>query len=50
MVAPDEWKSGTVRVKQQVGKEAGAGDKGEVIGLAQLSEHIKQKLSAIHAQ
>jgi hypothetical protein len=43
IVAPDEWKEGKVRVKQQLGKEASEG-KGEVVERANLVAYIQSKL------
>ncbi|KAE8253716.1 hypothetical protein A4X13_0g3679 [Tilletia indica] len=47
LLAPDEWAQGTVRVKEQRGKdsEEGAG-KGEVVKVDELVEYLKAKIGS----
>ncbi|KAK0540852.1 Cytoplasmic and mitochondrial histidine tRNA synthetase [Tilletia horrida] len=47
LLAPDEWAQGTVRVKEQRGKdsEEGAG-KGEVVKVEELVPYLKEKIAA----
>ena len=46
ILAPGEWAEGKVRVKQQQGKEEGAGDKGEEVPLAELPAYLKARIGA----
>ena len=43
MLAPGEWAQGTVRVKQQLGKEESGNDKGEEVPLKDLCSYLLQK-------
>lgn len=45
LLAPEEWKSGEVRVKEQRGRdsEEGAG-KGEVVKVEELVNYLKKKI------
>ena len=43
LIGPDEWKNGTVKVKQQVGKEEATGD-GEPIPVDELVNWLKSRL------
>lgn len=47
MIAPDEWKAGSVVVKEQQGKESEAGQgKGETVKVEDLVAYIQAKLAA----
>ncbi|CAD6977077.1 unnamed protein product, partial [Tilletia controversa] len=48
LLAPDEWAQGTVRVKEQRGKdsEEGAG-KGEVVSVEELVEYLRAKIASM---
>jgi len=44
-LAPEEWKNGEVRVKEQRGKDSEEGSgKGEVVKVEQLVEYLKGKI------
>lgn len=45
IVAPDEWKQGQVRVKDQSVKEGD--NKGELVSVQQLDGYLKEKLAAL---
>ena len=45
LLAPGEWAAGTVRVKQQLGKDETGENKGEEVKLDALCGYIKSKLA-----
>ena len=44
LLAPGEWANGTVRVKQQIGKDEAGDDKGTEVPLTELATFIRSKL------
>ena len=44
LLAPGEWANGTVRVKQQIGKDEAGDDKGTEVPLTELTSFIRSKL------
>lgn len=44
LLAPGEWAEGKVRVKQQLRKEEGADDKGDVVALADLATYLRTRM------
>lgn len=44
LLAPGEWANGTVRVKQQIGKDEAGDDKGTEVPLTELTTFIRSKL------
>lgn len=46
ILAPAEIEKGTVRIKQQVGKDAAGDDKGEEIAMSEVVEYFKKRLAA----
>lgn len=47
MLAPGEWAAGTVRVKQQLGKDEAGEDKGTEVPLADLAAYLKDKIAQL---
>ena len=45
LLAPGEWANGTVRVKQQIGKDEAGDDKGTEVPLTELASFIRSKLA-----
>lgn len=45
LLAPGEWANGTVRVKQQLGKDEAGDDKGTEVPLTELAAFVQSKLS-----
>lgn len=45
LLAPGEWANGTVRVKQQLGKDEAGDDKGTEVPLPELAAFVQTKLS-----
>jgi len=45
LLAPGEWANGTVRVKQQLGKDEAGDDKGTEVPLTELAAFVQTKLS-----
>lgn len=45
LLAPGEWANGTVRVKQQLGKDEAGDDKGTEVPLTELAAFVHSKLS-----
>ena len=45
LLAPGEWANGTVRVKQQLGKDEAGDDKGTEGPLTELAAFVQTKLS-----
>lgn len=47
IIAPEEWAAGSVRVKEQKGKESGeAQGNGELVKLDDLAAYLKSKLQS----
>lgn len=44
ILAPAEVKAGTVRIKEQVGKDAAGDNRGEEVKMTEVVEYLKQKL------
>lgn len=44
ILAPQEVQAGTVRIKQQVGKDAAGGNRGEEVKLSEVVAYLKEKL------
>ena len=45
LLAPGEWAQGTVRVKEQLGKDEAGDNKGTEVPLAELADFVRAKLA-----
>lgn len=47
LLAPGEWAAGTVRVKQQLGKDEAGADKGDEVPLKDLTAYLRERIAAL---